>query len=335
MSDKKMIIVSLVLLVLVGAAAYFFEIKKQPASQMAALRAKTEKFINDNLVPPGTNAKIKDMVEENGLYKITVTVGNQDLPAYISKDGKDFFPQVFSMEPTTTPTPSGSDASVQPASQPATQQAVPDVELFVMSYCPYGLQMEKGILPAIEALGSKINFSLKFVAYAMHGDQEIQENLRQYCVQQQGFEKFDNYLKCFTDKSDSTACLSSAKIDTTKLASCVSATDAQFNITANAKDQSQWKGGQYPPFGIYQADNDKYGVSSSPTLVINGTTVSANRDPQSLLNLICSGFSNQPSACSQKLSTTEPAAGFGSGSATNSGTASSNSSCATSPAPTN
>jgi len=49
-----------------------------------------------------------------------------------------------------------------------------------MSYCPYGTQIEKGILPVINALGNKIKFSLKFVDYAMHGKKEIDENSRQY-----------------------------------------------------------------------------------------------------------------------------------------------------------
>jgi len=306
--DKKIIIVSLVLLAAVVAAAYFYVIKNQPATQMAAIKDKTEKFINEQLVPPGTNAKIKSIVEDDGVYKIVVTVGSQDLPAYITKDGKEFFPQAFDMTSTSTAT------TASPTPNPTVSKTtVPSVELFVMSYCPYGVQMEKGILPVLATLGSKINFSLKFVDYSLHGDQEIKENLTQYCVQQQGTAKLTDYLNCFDQNSNSATCLSAAKIDTAKVNSCVSATDSQYKITQNSKDQTTFKDGQYPTFAIYAADNAKYNVTGSPTLVINGTTVSPGRDSQSLLTTICSAFSNAPSECSKQLSSAAPAAGFGDG----------------------
>ena len=37
----------------------------------------------------------------------------------------------------------------------------PLVELFVMAYCPYGTQAEKGLIPVIELLGDKIDASIK------------------------------------------------------------------------------------------------------------------------------------------------------------------------------
>jgi len=309
--DKKIIIVSLILLALVAAAVYFFKfngkISFAPASQLDALKAKTEKFINEQMVSPGTQVKIKSLVEENGLYKITVNLQGQDVSAYVSKDGKNFFPQAFNMDtaqasPSATPTPKA-----------ISKEDTPNVELFVMSYCPYGVQMEKGILPVLDLLGSKIKFNLKFLDYSLHGDQEIQENLRQYCVQQQGFDKLTQYLKCFSEQGNADTCLSQAKINISALTSCISATDKQFKITQNAKDQTLWKGGQYPPFDINKADVTKYNVTASPSLVINGTVASAARDPQSLLKVICSGFSNQPQECSQQLSSDSPAAGFGTG----------------------
>ena len=73
----------------------------------------------------------------------------------------------------------------------------PTVELFVMSHCPYGTQIEKGIIPAIEALGDKVDFNLKFCSYAMHGEQELREELNQYCIQKEQKDKLLPYLKCF------------------------------------------------------------------------------------------------------------------------------------------
>ncbi len=319
-NDRKIIIVALVLIALI-AGGYFFIIKKNPqilqkftASQTESIRVKAEKFINENLVTPGTEAKINSISEENGLYKILVNVGGQDLTAYISKDGKNFFPQVFNMEtPQATPEATANTSENANANTAVVKSDVPQIDLFVMSYCPYGLQIEKGILPVLDLLGSKIKFNLKFVDYAMHGDKEIQENMRQYCVGQKYQNKFSGYLKCFADKGDSDSCLSQSGIDKSVINSCVQSTDTQFKITETAKDQSTWKSGQFPLFQINQADNQKYNVAGSPTLVINGVTVSASRDPQSLLKLICSAFNSEPSVCSQQLSSTAPSAGFGEG----------------------
>lgn len=317
--DIKIIILSLVLLALVGGAVYFFVLQKAPAQSIAALKEKAEKFINEKMLPAGSDAKIKDMVEENGLYKLVVTVQGQDLTAYISKDGKNFFPDAYNMDSGQT------SSGPTPSPQNVVKTDIPEVELFVMSYCPYGLQMEKGILPVIELLGSKINFNLKFVSYAMHGEKEIDENLRQYCIQQQGFEKLDSYLKCFVKNGNADTCLKEAKIDTAALNKCVSETDTQFKIKENFNDQKTWANGQFPPFNIFKDDNVKYSIGGSPSLVINGTLVSAQRDSQSLLNLICSAFSTQPDECKQQLSGDTPSASFGEGTAADSN---SNAGCA-------
>ncbi len=313
MQDKKIVVISLALIAL-AAGAYFYvskgNINFTSAKQLEAIRVKAEKFINDKMVAPGTNATVKSIAEENGMYKIFVSVGSQELAAYISKDGKNFFPQAINMEETAQESQA---PSAQNANQAVPKTDKPAVELFVMSYCPYGLQAEKGILPVVELLGSKIDFQLKFVDYAMHGDKEIDENLRQYCIQKNTPSKFSAYLECFTKQDNASACLISAKIDSSSLAACVSQTDAQFKIKAKAADKSQWRTDQFPPFDIDQADNAKYSVGGSPTLVVNGITVSAQRDPQSLLNLICSGFSIQPNECQQKLSSVSPAPGFGEG----------------------
>jgi glutaredoxin len=243
-------------------------------------------------------------------------VAGHDLTSYVSQDGKTFFPEAIDMDSAEN---SAGNQNNQPqeSKQSAEKADVPEVELFVMSYCPYGLQAEKGMLPVVELLGSKIKFSLKFVDYAMHGEKEIDENLRQYCIEKQGVSKLASYLKCFTDKGDSAACVPVTKIDVGALNTCLAATDAEFKIKEKFEDQNAWIGGRYPPFDVDKDDNVKYGVRGSPTLVVNGAKVSAARDPQSILTAICSGFSNLPDECGQKLSGNAPSPGFGSGTGSN------------------
>ncbi|QQS20561.1 MAG: hypothetical protein IPL87_03240 [Candidatus Moraniibacteriota bacterium] len=128
-------------------------------------------------------------------------------------------------------------SSREPAPPAVTEASVkkdvPEVELFVMSYCPFGLQMQKGILPALKELGSSVQFSMRYVSYIMHGKKEFDENIRQYCIAKEEPQKYASYLGCFasSEEGDATGCGKNAKITESKIASCVSATDKEFKLT--------------------------------------------------------------------------------------------------------
>lgn len=187
----------------------------------------------------------------------------------------------------------------------------PKVELFVMSHCPYGTQIEKGILPVADLLGDKIDFNVKFVYYAMHGEKELNEQMLQYCIEKDQNSKYTTYLKCFLKEGNSDECVSEVGIDKAALDACVAQADTEFKITEKFNDKSTWSGGSYPPFDIYKTENEEYGVGGSPTLVINGVIAQTGRDPASLLEAICTGFTNKPAECSVALSSETPSPGFG------------------------
>lgn len=188
----------------------------------------------------------------------------------------------------------------------------PEVDVFVMSHCPYGTQMEKGLLPVWDLLGDKIDLNIRYVDYAMHGEKEIKEQLNQYCVQQQGKGKFRKYLECFLKEGKGDECLKETGVDSDKLAECVKASDKKFAITENFNKKNTWKG-RFPPFGIYAEKAQKYGVRGSPTLVVNDVVVSSGRSPQAILDAVCTGFKNPPEQCKKKLSSASPSPGFGFG----------------------
>jgi hypothetical protein len=188
----------------------------------------------------------------------------------------------------------------------------PVVEAFVMSYCPYGTQIEKGLIPVANLLKDKMNFSVKFCDYSMHGKKEVDENLLQYCIQTVDNANYLTYLSCFLNASDSPGCLKSAKVNTDKVNVCVTATDKQYSITASYNDQTKWISGQFPPFDVQKDLNTKYGVQGSPTLVVNGVILDGvSRDPESMLKAICATYKTAPAECSQTLSTAAPSTGFG------------------------
>lgn len=197
----------------------------------------------------------------------------------------------------------------------------PTIELFVMSYCPYGLQMQKAILPVMELLKDKADFSIKFVSYIMHDKKEIDENNLQYCLEKEQQDKFIPYLKCFTLSGNSSSCLKELKVNESKLNSCIVATDKKFGITAAYNDKSTWLSGYYPLYPVHKDLNEKYGVKGSPTLVINGAQVQVARSPEAVKQVVCAAFSEQPSECSQTLSTASAVPSFGSGTTTGGTTA--------------
>lgn len=306
LSDKKkknILVYAFLLLVFASFGVSYW--KKNIAQNESVIKEKTEKYIKENLVQPGTDLKIAEFAKEGDLYKFTVEVGGQKIVSYLTGDGKKLLLNPIDLDGKSDASSSQAQAQA-PAAEASTKKDVPEVELFVMSYCPYGVQAEKGILPVVEKLKSKINFSIKFVDYTLHGKKEFDENLNQYCIQKEEPGKFNEYLKCFAKEGDSEKCLASASIDKFKNSSCISVADKQFKLTENFSANAQSS-----PFNIHKDLNEKYGIQGSPSLVVNGQLLESGRDSASLLKTICSGFSNQPEECKEQLSSTNPAPGFG------------------------
>ena len=316
---KKLIILSLFLAItLTGCGMAEKNLSPEEA------KTKAEDYINNNLIRSETKAMIKEIVEEAGLYKIVVTVGEgegqQEITSYMDMQGNNFFPQALDMNKKEETDPNAAENLQDSAPQPVSmvneenKNDKPVVELFVMSHCPYGTQIEKGILPVIETLGEKIDFKLKFCDYAMHGKKEIDEQLNQYCIQKNEPTKLLSYLKCFLEADKGEECLAENKIDTKKLTACVSETDTKYKVSEdyNDKDKTNWKG-QFPVFNVYAEDNKAYGIGGSPSLVVNKQTIKASRGSAGLLSVICSAFKEQPEECKTELSNASPAPGFGFG----------------------
>jgi len=252
--------------------------------------------------------KVESVEDVSGVYKVVLSYNGRSIPVYLTKDGK-YVGMLNSLEEIKAAVEE-ENPSVE-STQEVPKADKPEVELFVMSFCPFGTQMEKGILPVIKLLGDKIDFKVKFVDYAMHGKKEVDEQLRQYCIQKEQESKFLDYLQCFLEDGNYTRCLDSVGIDKAKLNSCISKTDSEFGITEGYNDRSRWISERFPPFDIHKELNEKYGVRGSPTLVINGKVVSSGRSPSALLSVICAAFNEKPSECDTELSSETPSPGFG------------------------
>jgi hypothetical protein len=258
------------------------------AANEAATKAVT--FINNNLLQPGTTAKLVNVTKKDNLYLINIDIRGKNFETYTTYDGALLFPSAVDM---TLPIekPATAEETAPPAE--VTKSDKPVVELFVMTYCPFGTQAEKGIIPAIDAVKDAASVTIRFVHYFMHGDKEEQETYTQICIREEQASKFLPYLKCFLEAGDSAGCVTKTGVDSAALATCK---------TAKAKDY----------YAVDSALSNKYGVQGSPTLVINGGQADFYpRSPAIALSTICSAFNTQPTECSQKLSTDNPSSGFG------------------------
>ncbi len=320
------IFVWLVVIVLVIGVVIFFtqrnsddgEEKEVNDKISEEVSAAATKLIEEQLVAPGTKVTVGKITEDSGLYKIELDIEGQEVTSYMTKDKTKFIPQLIDTKEMEEVAGEGEEQVVAPVAEVTVKSDKPEVELFVMSHCPYGTQAEKGMLPVLDALGDNIDMQFKFVDYAMHGELEVKEQMRQYCIQKNNPNQFGDYLNCFLSgvsgsEEEAKACMTKLQINQAITTQCESALDKEHGILALLADKASWVSGQFPQFNIDKADNEKYGVQGSPTLVINGEQIQAGRDSASLLAAICSGFNEQPAACQTELSSVSPAPGFGTG----------------------
>ncbi len=320
------VIAGIVLVIILGSIYFAIQAYKEKISWLPVenIEEKSTSFVNSELLQGKGSATVKVTGKEGNLYKLEVVYNGQTINSFVSKDGSKFFPQSLEMIKSAQ---AGSQENTNKTNSETVADNIdkktdkPVVELFVMSHCPYGLQMEKGIVPVVKALGDKIDFKLKFTDYAMHGEKELKEELNQYCIQKEQPKKLLAYLDAFLKSGDSETSITESGVDKNKMLSCVTQTDKEFKVLENFSNNSGFKG-SYPGFEVFKADNAKYNVGGSPTLIINGSQSESARDSKSLLKSICSAFNNQPKECSTQLSGDAPAPGFGIGTAPSGGSGS-------------
>jgi len=184
----------------------------------------------------------------------------------------------------------------------------PVVQLFTMSYCPYGNIAEEAIEPAVKLLEGTITFEPHYVIYnnyggaqyciengaycSMHGAQEMTQDIRELCVWKYDKSKFWDFVfamntQCTYSNADTCweSVASGLGIDTSKVKTCQA--DEASSLAA-ADD----------------ALNQQYGVQGSPTLIIDGKEVQVtSRSPEGFKQAICNAFgSSKPTECNTVLS---------------------------------
>jgi len=249
----------------------------------------------------GGGVILKDIEDLGSLYEVTVTYRGQDIPVYMTKDGK------YMVQAAQEISATGAAISDYPEeAEEAPKSDKPIVNAFVFTYCPYGLQFQKALLPVYELLKNKADINLVQIG-AMHGEFEQIEAYRQLCIlDNYGKDKLWAYINLFQTNTSVGSCSSNMEcskplvedimnkvgIDVSKINSCME-TDAEALYNADVQKSSS------------------LGVSGSPTFMINGVEVSVSRTPEAIKTAICDAFNEAPEECSETLSSSAMSAGFG------------------------
>jgi len=213
--SKQKVILTVSFLVLVGALYYGaknnFSIpfisgnKTGNVESLDQAKIKAKEFIKQQLLQgQNIDVEVTDIKEENGLYKLSINVGGQSVNTYMTKDATLFFPNPQDMTLGDT---AASNATA-PEAQQIPQSDIPEVELYVMSYCPYGNQAEGAMGPVADLLGDKLNLSVRYILNdrgtddkpekrfsSLHGADEFKQDIREVCIQKEQSGKFWSYLE--------------------------------------------------------------------------------------------------------------------------------------------
>ena len=241
------------------------------------------------MLSQGQKATLKDTSEEGGIYKMNIDVSGRVFQTYISKDGKYLFTSGIDLDQKI-------EAPTQPKQTEIPKTYKPKVQLFVMSQCPYGIQAEEPMSEILKLLKDKIDFELNFIATAnsdgtfssLHGQPEVDGDLMQVCAMKQYPDKYFDFIICLNKDSKNMdknweQCAKDNSLDANKLGKCWQGSEGKELLKENVKAAEE---------------ND---VSGSPTLLINGANYQGQRTSEAFKQGICSGFSSQPSECSQTL----------------------------------
>jgi hypothetical protein len=310
-----------ILIILLGLTMFYIMKNNKTESDYQAVAESVHQEISDNLqvifdekLAPGQGTEIKSIQENKYLYKVEITVAGNDFTVYLTKDQKTLIPQVIEMsELMGDIEKTSADASGLSEENKAVlgiaAGAKPQVDYFVMSFCPYGNPADENASKIAQLFGDSVNVVPHYILSmdpkapngynSMHGPQEAHQDIRELCVLNEYGQ--DAYFK-FTLESNKTLTPKNADtdweqvatnlgLDVNKITTCVqkdglAMAKTQIDVTNNAK--SKGRNGIAP-------------IAASPTVLVNGETVPSSAAV--IQKALCDSFSEgeKPAACDMNV----------------------------------
>jgi hypothetical protein len=177
------------------------------------------------------------------------------------------------------------------ATAPRTVDHAAKLEFFVMSKCPYGVQVEKAIAPVLDKLGGNVDFHVAYIGQkqgeqlsSMHGPTEVTGDIAQLCARDVAPDKYTKLIECQDNDPSHVdtnweSCSSKVGIDTDAIKACMSGKGSQLLAASFAEAQQR-------------------GATGSPTIYLNGKPYEGGRKTHDFMRAICNSFDGaKPSEC--------------------------------------
>jgi hypothetical protein len=156
-----------------------------------------------------------------------------------------------------------------------------DLQVFVMSQCPFGVKALDAMAEVLKAFGADIQFDVHFIAneqgdgfQALHGQPEVDENIRQLCARKLAPEnyKWMDYIWCRNKNIRSAAyetCVTASGMDLETFNSCANGDEGKQLLRDDIR--------------LAQA----LGIGGSPSWLVNNKVQFSGLDPRSIQTNIC------------------------------------------------
>jgi len=277
---------------------------------LRSFKGKTDEFKNKQipdaikkvLNSPSTKFEVTSVTDTSGVYEFVLKLNGQSYTSYLTKDAKILFTSGVKLADLDKQKAAATTTDTQQKKLTCSDLKKADtgeLTAFVVSNCPYGLQMQRVFKKAIaDAPDLAANLDIKYIGAiengkitSMHGDEEAKENLRQICIRDEQKDLYWPYVGCYMQNGKTDECVASSGVDKAQLDACVA--DPKRGLAFAQKDFDAAK---------------QLGVSGSPTLILNGKqTVSefdfGGRTENSIKTIACCGSKTQGASCSKELST--------------------------------
>jgi glutaredoxin len=315
LGTKGLVAGLIVIAVIISLAAAFYATSSRGSTvasvDMQGCGKTVITYLNANIAQAGATAVLTSVTEKNGVYAVSAVYQNRNITIYSTKDCSLLFTSSYNMKGTpTTPTPATSPTPT-PVPEPVKTDK-PTTELYVMSFCPFGVQAETAMEPVTRLLGSKADIRVRYIATvagttldsvnSLHGPVEAKEDVRQLCIAKYYPAKLWPYLvdfnaNCYSLRQNASgmeACLAAAtkktSIDNAKIEACATGSEGLELLKADT--------------AITTANK----ITGSPTILINGQKYAGQRTADGYKQAICDRFNNPPAECKTNLSSAAAAA---------------------------
>lgn len=154
------------------------------------------------------------------------------------------------------------------------------LDVFVMSQCPYGTQALDSMEEVLAAFGEDLEFHINYIASetapgvfsSLHGQPEVNENIRELCAIKHYPEKYMDYILCRNKAITSTnweSCATEAKFSTATMKACSEGDEGKQLLSENINLAGQ------------------LGIGASPTWLVNNKYTFSGIDAETVKTNFC------------------------------------------------